>query len=158
MALLNRDQIFQAQDITYEDVAVPEWSPPGGEVACIRIRGLSGTERDKFEENSLVKGKKGARDVNMRNIRARLVAECAINEDGSPLFQPGDVLTLGQKSAAALDRCFKAAQRLSGMSDDDIEELVEDFEDDPSGPSTSASPGTSASPSPSSSPASPPAS
>lgn len=152
MALLSKDQIWQAPDITFEDVPCPEW---GGEV---RLRGLMGNERDEFEAKSLKRGKGGAREVETRNLRARLIASCAINDDGSPLFTSGDVLRLSQKSAVPLERLFKVAQRLSGLTDEDAEELVEDFGDDPSGSPTSDSPPISAAPSPSFSPASPPAS
>lgn len=130
MALLSKDQVWQAQDITFEDVPVPEW---GGE---IRLRGLAGDERDDFEAKSLIK-RKGTREVNLKNLRARLIAACAINEDGSPMFGPGDVLKLGTKSAVPIERLFKAAQKLSGMSDDDVEELTSDLEQDPNGSSTS---------------------
>jgi hypothetical protein len=150
MALLSKEQIWQANDITWEDVPCPEW---GGEV---RLRGLQGNERDEFEAKSLKKGKGGQREVEIKNLRARLIAACAINDDGSPLFTAGDVLRLSQKSAVPLERLFKVAQRLSGLSDDDVEELVEDFDDGPSGSSTSDSPPTSATPSASSSPAPPP--
>lgn len=156
MALLSKDQIWQANDITFEDVPVPEWSPPG-QVGHVRLRGLMGNERDEFEAKSLKKGKGGQREVEIKNLRARLIAASAIGEDGAPLFTTGDVLRLSQKSAVPLERLFKVAQRLSGLSDDDVEELVEDFGDGPSGSSTSASPPTSAAaPSPSFSPASPP--
>ncbi|MGW0805273.1 hypothetical protein [Nonomuraea sp. NPDC002799] len=150
MALLSKDQIWQASDITFEDVPCPEW---GGEV---RLRGLQGNERDEFEAKSLKKGKGGQREVEIKNLRARLIAACAINEDGSPMFTSGDVLRLSQKSAVPIDRLFKVAQRLSGLADDDVEELVEDFDDAPSGSSTSGSPPISVAPSPSSYPASPP--
>jgi hypothetical protein len=144
MALLSKEQIWQASDITFEDVPVPEW---GGEV---RIRGLAGDERDAFEEASLKKGKRGGREVNLRNARARLVAACAINEDFSPMFTAGDVLKLGTKSAAALERLVAVAQRLSGMTDQDIDEITGNSEPGQSDSSTSASPGTSAAPSPNS--------
>lgn len=155
MALLSKDQIWQANDITFEDVPVPEWSPPG-QVGHVRLRGLMGDERDEYEGRSLKKGKGGQREVELKRLRVRLIAACAINEDGSPLFTAGDVMRLGQKSAVPIERLFKVAQRLSGLSDDDVEELVEDFDDGQSGSSTSGSPPISAAPSPSSSPASPP--
>lgn len=123
MVLLTKDQIWQADDILFEDVPVPEWSPPG-EVASVRLRGLSGAERDAVEAAMLTKGKGGAHQVNLRNARARLVIACAIDEAGQPLFTQGDLLHLGQKSATALERLFQVAQRLSGMSKDDVEELT----------------------------------
>ncbi|WP_233507237.1 hypothetical protein [Spongiactinospora gelatinilytica] len=145
MALLSKDQIWQAHDITYEDVAVPEW---GGEV---RIRGLRGDERDAFEEASLKRGRSGNREVNLKNVRARLVAACAINEDGSPMFNAADVLKLGSKAAGALERLFRVAQRLSGMTDQDVDELAGNSDGGQNGSSTSDSPPISDFPSPSSS-------
>lgn len=130
MALLTKDAIWQAQDLKYEDVKVPEW---GGEV---RIRALSGTERDNFEASSLIK-KGNDTQLNTRNLRARLVAATAIDEEGNPVFDPSDVLHLGQKSAAALSRLFDVATRLSGMSKSDVEELTENFDEDQSDSSTS---------------------
>lgn len=138
MALLSKEQIWQASDIVFEDVPVPEWSPPGGEVACVRIRGLAGDERDAFEEASMKKSKRGGREVNLRNARARLVSACAINEDGSPMFTAGDVLKLGTKSAAALEKLVAVAQRLSGMTDEDVDDLTGNSEPGRSANSTSA--------------------
>jgi hypothetical protein len=130
MALLTRDQIWSADDITFEDVPVPEW---GGSV---RIRGMSGRERDAFEAASLV-NRKGTQELNVKNIRARLVAACAIDENGQPLFSSADVMRLSEKSAAALTRLFVVAQRLSGMTEDDVEELAGNLDSDQNGNSTS---------------------
>lgn len=130
MALLSKEQIWSANDIQYEDVSVPEW---GGEV---RVRGLSGRERDRFEADSL-KQKKGQREVNLENIRARLVVACVVDENFKPLFDKSDIMRLGEKSASALERVFKAAQKLSGMSDEDMEELAGNSDSGQSGNSTS---------------------
>lgn len=117
MALLTRTAILEAQDLTTEDVPVPEW---GGEV---RIRALTGAERDRIESAFLGKG--GQFDGKaLVNFRAKLVASCAVDEAGQPLFGTADVVALGGKSAAALERVSAAAQRLSGLTDGDVEELV----------------------------------
>lgn len=131
MALLTKNDVWQADDSQIEDVPVPEW---GGE---IRLRGLSGHDRDRFEALSLVKGKGGTKEVNHKNLRARLIAACAINEDGSLMFEPSDILHLGQKSAKPLEKLFSAASRLSGMSSKDVDELTENLGDDQSDSSTS---------------------
>lgn len=128
MSLLSRDQILGADDRTYEVVSTPEW---GGEV---RLRSLTGSERDEWE-NSLVRqvGKKQV--ANMRNARAKLIALSAVDGDGQPLFTSGDVIKLGSKNAAPLDRLFEACQRLSGISDEDVKEIEEGFgetQDEPS--------------------------
>ncbi|MFE3382837.1 hypothetical protein [Streptomyces anulatus] len=40
---LSAEQILDADDLAIEDVPVPEW---GG---TVRVKGMSGTERDRFE-------------------------------------------------------------------------------------------------------------
>lgn len=128
MSLLSRDQILGADDRTYEVVSCPEW---GGEV---RLRSLTGSESDEWE-NSLVRqvGKKQV--ANMRNARAKLIALCAVDEAGQPLFGPGDVIKLGSKNAAPMDRLFEACQRLSGISDEDVKEMEEGFDETQDEPS-----------------------
>lgn len=130
MALLNHSQILSANDITTEDVHVPEW---GG---TVRIKALSGTERDEFEQSLMEVKKDGSVKSNRQNVRARLVARCIVNEAGETVFNSADIPALGRKSAAALDRVATAAQRLNAFSDADVEELAENFADAPSESST----------------------
>lgn len=128
---LNRDEILAAPDLGSQDVYVPEW---GG---WVRVRALSGAERDRFEsEIAEVKGRKT--QLNLANVRAKLVALAAIDENGGRLFRPSDVEALGVKSAAALDRVFDAAMRLAGMRNQDIEELMGNFPEGQSDGFTSA--------------------
>ncbi|MFS8534357.1 MAG: hypothetical protein FWJ65_04295 [Limnochordales bacterium] len=128
MALLSRDDIIKIDDRKYEEVPVPEW---GG---TVRVRSLTGRERDQFEQ-SLV-DKRTGRLSRLANARARLVALCLVDEQGNRLFSTDEAALLGQKSAAALERVFEVARRLCGMSDDDLAELVEDFDVTPDGGST----------------------
>lgn len=128
--LLTRDQILGASDLRYEDVDVPEW---GG---MVRVRGLTGAERDRFEAS--ITEQQGKRiKMNTANIRARLVAMAAVDEAGKPLFVERDVAALGSKCASALDRLFDAARRLSGLSDGDVEELEKNSAGGQSGDSIS---------------------
>jgi len=122
---LDRAAILAVPDITTEDVEVPEW---GG---VVRVRGLTASQRDKFEADSLQGKGKNAR-VNFTNLRARLVALCMVDEDGNQIFEERDTHVLGQKSAAAIDRVYSAAMKLSGIGDDDIEELTKNSESDQS--------------------------
>lgn len=135
MTLLGRDAILSASDATTEDVDVPEW---GG---TVRVRGLSGTERDQFESSMLVKRGKH-RDVSLVNARAKLVSLAVIDENGERVFSDSDVVALGHKSAAALTRVYEVASRLSGLSDEDVDELEGNSGAAPSGASTSDSPDT----------------
>lgn len=117
MTLLTRSAILDAEDLTTEDVDVPEW---GG---TVRVRALSGTERDRLEASMI--GKNGqASAAKMANFRARIVATCMVDENGDSVFGTADVVALGAKSAAALERVSEAAQRLSGLTPQDVDELV----------------------------------
>jgi len=116
MPLLKRDEILAAMDLPTEDVEVPEW---GG---TVRVRSLTGAERDTFEASVVeMRGKRV--ETHTDNIRAKLVAAACIGEDGKRLFTEADVEALGGKSASALDRVFGVAQRLSGLTPKDVEDL-----------------------------------
>jgi hypothetical protein len=109
---LSRDSILAASDLKTEIVSVPEW---GGDVI---IGTMTGAARDAWEQ-SLV-GQKGK--ANIVNIRARLIAACAVDEAGNRLFSDDDAEALGKKSAAALDRCAKVAQKLNRLTEADLED------------------------------------
>ena len=109
--LLTREAILKASDLKTQDVNVPEW---GGSV---RVSCMTGAARDAWEQ-SLVKGGKAT----LENVRANLVAATVVGEDGKPLFTSADVAELGSKSAAALDRVCKAAQKLNRLTDSDLED------------------------------------
>lgn len=123
MGLLGRNDILGFDDIKTEDVSVPEW---GG---VVRVKAMNGFERDAFE-GSLVETRGKMQVVKMDNVRAKLVAKTVIDENGDLIFTVGDIEALGRKSAAALDRVFSVAQRLSKISDTDVEELIKNSEPD----------------------------
>lgn len=114
---LTKAGILAASDITTETVKVPEW---GGDVL---VRGLTGSQRDAYEEGCYV-GQGKDRRTSFKNLRARLVALCVVDEQGARVFDDADAAALGDKSAAALDRIFDVAQRLSGLTAKDVEALA----------------------------------
>ena len=124
MPVLSRDDILAVDDIKIESMDVPEW---GGSVF---VRGMTGAERDQFE-SSIISIDGDNQKVDMRDIRAKLCSKSICDEDGKKLFTPADIKELSKKSAVALQRVFKVAQRLSGITDDDVEELAEGLEDRP---------------------------
>ena len=123
MAILSREAILAASDIQEEIVPVPEW---GGEVI---VRGLSGTQRDQFEA-SVVKQKGKSTELNLKNVRAKMIALSVVDEHGNRIFSESDVAALGAKSARALQRVWEKARELSGLSDEDVEELAKNSESD----------------------------
>ena len=124
MSVLNREEILDADDIVMELVSVPEW---GGDVW---VKGITGKARDEWEAG-IVSTTGKSTTVNMRNVRAKLCAISICDDEKKLLFTPSDIKELSGKSAAPLQRCFVVAQRLSGLTDDDVEELAEALNDNP---------------------------
>jgi hypothetical protein len=117
MAMLTKDAILASEDLPKELVAVPEW---GGEVY---VRCLTGSERDDWESSVMeMQGSKAK--PNLQNLRAKLVARTVCDEEGNRMFGDSDVVALGAKSAAALDRLYTVAARLSKISKSDEDELL----------------------------------
>lgn len=119
--VLTAAEILAAVDLAVEEVEVPEW---GG---VVLVRGLTGTERDAFEQSVVVvdgAGKGRRVHTNLANFRAKLAARCMVDEAGGLLFSEDQVAALGAKSGAALERVFSVAQRLSGLTQEDVEELT----------------------------------
>lgn len=134
---IRRDAILALNDLPAPQlVDVPEW---GG---SIYIRALTGVERDAYEAQFVRAG--GAKGKGLHNARARLVALTAVDETGQRIFTDADVESLGRKSAMVLDRLFAVAGRLSGLTSQDVEELVGNSVSGPSAASTSDSPSPSA--------------
>lgn len=136
--------ILALVDLPTELVEIPEW---GG---AVLVRGLTGKERDAYEGEIIVSRKDprtGAltQDLNLSNARARLVARCVVDASDQRMFTDDQVEALGAKSAAALQRIFDVAQRLSGMREADLKELVGESVPGLVSDSSSASPGISAS-------------
>lgn len=122
MDFLTKEQILAADDIPSQEVEVPEW---GGKVL---VRGLSAAERGAFTEEIIdQRGKKNI--VKLQDIQVRICA-LAIREPatGKRMFDDNDLRALARKSAAALQHVFEVAQRLSGLSNEDVEELTKNSE------------------------------
>jgi len=115
--MLTKEQILNADDLPRKLVQVPEW---GGDVW---VKTMTGAERDAWEA-SLMED----REVNAENIRARLCVRSIVDEAGRRVFADEDADKLGGKSARALDRIFSVAQRLNGVSAQDLDEIAKNSE------------------------------
>lgn len=131
MSKLTRDQILQADDKVTEEVSVPEWN---GEVT---VRNLTGKERDEYEAGIAIQTRNGVK-VNLAQARAKLLVKTIIDDKGERVFTEKDINALGDKSAQALQRVFEVASRLSGLSKEDVEELLGNSEEDQSDGSISS--------------------
>ncbi len=137
--MLSKSDIKESvSDIKTEKVPTPEWGldKPVSE-RFLLVRGFTAEERDNYERSLIDQKKKGA-VVNLVNLRTRLVSLSVVDESGNLVFSDADIEWLCKRSAAAIDRLFSKAQELSGMSDEDVEELRKNLESIPAENSTSA--------------------
>lgn len=124
---LDRAEILAVEDVQVEAIRIPEWERKNGPQVWVHVRGLSGKERDAYEASITIRRGRNE-EINLKNARAKLVVRCVIDLDGNRLFTDADVQALGEKSASALQRIFDTCRRLSGLTDDDINELTENFD------------------------------
>lgn len=133
---LSKKQILEADDIPIDDLEVPEW---GG---MIRMRGLTGEQRDDYETTIMQQNEEGqwsSTKEALQNARAKLVVLTIIDAEGKLVFDQKDVEALGKKSAVALNRVWNKARELSGLVEGDLEKLVGNSEADQSDDSSSDS-------------------
>lgn len=118
MSFLDKAALLAAasQPLPIEKVDVPEL---GG---FVYIKGMSGAERDTWEKALLV-GRGRKQTVNTANVRAKLVARCACDEQHARILTDEDAEALGKLRVDVLNKLFAVAQRLCGVSDEDVEEL-----------------------------------
>lgn len=136
MAVLSKQLLLGATTPPQETVRIPELGDPDGYVI---VRGMTGAERDEFE-TSLIEGKGKKRDVNTKNLRAKLIAFCCVDDAGHRVFSNEDAEGLGNVRADVLSRIYNVAQRLSGISDGDAEDLGKPLSPKTSATSSSGSP------------------
>jgi hypothetical protein len=97
-------------------VPCPEWG------LDLTVRTLTGTERDELENTWHTR--RVAKDDSILGIKILLVQSTVVDEDGLQVFDVGERDLLNGKSAKVIDRLFQTAQRLSGLTDDDIQEMA----------------------------------
>lgn len=116
--------IQDAQDIPYKDVEVPEWPLPDGSPIELRIRGLNGRERDRYEAQMATF--RSTSDGEMRmdilaNRNARLLAQCLYDPETDELLPIG-VDDLAAKSGEVITRLAQIALNLSGLGRGAVED------------------------------------
>jgi len=116
---LNKAQILEADDIIMKEIPIPEW---GGKV---NVAMMSAAQRDEFEKAMIVIKEDGTSEQNRTNFRATLCAITMRNVNGNRMFNsPGEVIELGNKSAAALERVFVVSMKLNKIGEQDVEDLT----------------------------------
>lgn len=137
MSSLTRDQILSAArnaKIQRDKLHVPEL---GGD---IYVRGMSGTERDAFEEGLRIRKGKRSGQSDLKNFRARLAVKVITDDNGKRLLEDDDASIFGGLPAGVLDRIISRCTELSGMAGDEADELGNESGSEDSAAGSSNSP------------------
>lgn len=120
--LLSKDDILGMDDIPTEEVIVPEWKN-----RKVLISGLTAAGKNAYQASlSEMHGNK--RKIKLEHATAKLLVRAMVDAKRQPLFTESDIIRLGTKSAAVLERLAKVASRLSGMDEEDAAETVKNSE------------------------------
>jgi hypothetical protein len=130
-----RDRILAKNDSPTEQVLIPEW----GET--VTVRSLTAHEQERWWDILTAHSERGVEPPGGR--KASFVYMACLGEDGTELFKPEDIPTLGQKHPAAINRLFDAIQRLSGMTKEVQAEVEKKPDAQTSSSSTSSLTGSS---------------
>ena len=87
----------------------------GMDAFSVFLKPLTSAERDAFEAS--VVGADG-KNRDLRNLRARLVADCLVDENGDAV---GDAEAIGGLDARLVGELFDKVRQLNGMDTDDDE-------------------------------------
>ncbi|MDH2429314.1 hypothetical protein [Sphaerisporangium sp. TRM90804] len=131
MELISKDALWQVR-CPEEDV--PLRRPDGSALGTMRLRGLTGEQVNEWQDQ--VTEQVGNHRRQSKHTMAQLIVRSAITAEGAPYFEPHEVLRVSQMPGYLLTQLTPVAMRLSGLGEDDIKELVEDFGAGPSEPDT----------------------
>ncbi len=110
--LIGKEQLL-GLSLPTVDVPVPEL----GEGAAVRLRVMTGEQRDKWD---LALGRMGEKKDHS-GVYAVLVALCAVDEQGKPVFTEKE---LGQCHAGVVRRLFDAAHELNKLGGEAVKETA----------------------------------
>lgn len=118
---LTADEIDLVDDVIIEKHPVPEWGQNRG----VYVRSISAEERGQIEaEAARFKESKGRNDSFARTFTVKMAWLGMCNEHGEPLYgKATDVARLQKKNAAAIAHIAEHVQRLSGLTQEEIEAL-----------------------------------
>jgi hypothetical protein len=120
--ILSKDEIFGMDDIPVEEVIIPEWGN-----RKVLVCGLTAAAKNAYQA-SLIEIKGSNRKIRMENATAKLLVRTVVNRQRQAIFNESDIERLGTKSASALERLVKVANRLSGMDEAENAELAKNSE------------------------------
>lgn len=116
MKELKREDFFN-QEIRMEKVEIPEWD------SFVYVRSMSAKDRDEMEGEAAIRNQRGE-GLYTKDLRSLMTAKCVCDSEGNLLFKNGDFERLGDVDGQALSRIVPVALRLSGITEEDVEQIV----------------------------------
>lgn len=126
MTYATRDMLLKPVERPSETVELPEL----GEGVSVIVTGMTARERSEFDQQ-FVSRKGEPMKKRIAEGRERIVVACCRDEEGNRLLSQEDVSQLGKQSCAVIERIVNVAQRLSGMTKDELENAVKNSEQTP---------------------------
>ena len=122
--MIDRDTFLKPLDRRRERVPLPEF---GNGTSCW-VYGWTAGERTAWEKE--FQKPNGKPDKGRQNeIRERLVVRCVRDDNGQPLFTNDDLEAIRGQDAAVVERIVNAALAITGVTENDIEELAGNSEE-----------------------------
>lgn len=126
MTYATRDMLLKPVERPSEIVELPEL----GEGVSVIVTGMTARERSEFDQQ-FVSRKGEPMKKRIAEGRERIVVACCRDEEGNRLLTHEDVSQLGKQSCSVIERIVNVAQRLSGMTKDELENAVKNSEETP---------------------------
>ena len=108
---LGREAILKCVDLKYEDVDCPEWE------GRLRVRELTALERNEMGAEF-----QGGASV-PKDFYPVMAAKVIVDANGHRVFTDKDIEALGGKSFEPIQRVVDVCIKLSGMAEDEAEEV-----------------------------------
>jgi hypothetical protein len=121
--LLTREAFLSKTQLRIEKVNLPRSED------YVFVRGLTGAERDEFENANLIRERDKKRgtlsfDVRMENVRSTLVVKGLCTEQGLRLLSDEDVDEVSKLPADVVSHLYSVIAALSGITDEDVQDLI----------------------------------
>lgn len=136
MALLNRNQILEVNDIQTKDIEVKEW---GG---TIRIKQLSAKEYNDIFMNMInirkmaakqLSAKKNAdenledaiNELAIKNQKILIIIKSVVDENMNPVFTEADMELLYQKNTNVINKIIAEIEEFNSVSTEDVKKNLD---------------------------------
>ena len=114
--MLTKEEILNVEDLPTREISISEWKN-----GVIRMKSLSGKDRDEFE--TAVQQHSKGNSIDLRGLKVLLLSLTIVDEKNELMFTKEDLEALNSKSAKILNHLFEVAQEMNGIGEEAVEEL-----------------------------------